>query len=108
MAYAHFNAEVEHRPNGKSSIRQQLEQVEKTTGVPHEKLLNAPELPEEYQHVWSWFCELFSGEVPSYQEMQAWSQLTGNIVLPREFNLIRRLARKFLEVENGRHSNATG
>jgi len=105
MAYAQFQAEIEHRPDGKSSVRQQLEQIEKTKGEPHPVLVNEPELPTEYLHVWTWFCDVFSGEVPTWHELQAWSALTGNIVLPREFNLIRRLARKFLEVEHGRHSN---
>lgn len=98
--YARKTFELERIPDGqKSSVRKQLEQIERTTGKTPEKLLNMPELPYSLGHVWDWFLDIFRGEQITYQEIQAWANMTDTRPTPYEVRILRKLADIFREVK---------
>ncbi|UTC27974.1 hypothetical protein [Stenotrophomonas phage A1432] len=87
-------------PKGsKQTLRASLEQVWKTLKRKPEQL-NGPELPEELEYVWEWFREVFAGTPLTFQEMQAWSNMTGKRLLGWEADLIKSLDRIFWKVNN--------
>jgi len=101
LVYALGYFELEHRPDGKSSVREQLEQVAKTTGKRDERLdVEQPFL----LHVWYWFCEIYSGDIPTWSELQAWQNVLQENPTPSEFRLLRRIA---MGVNNGRSNTAS-
>ena len=61
--------------------------------------LQGPELPPDAEHIWQWFLDLNSargsngfGVNPiSYQDIAAWSSLTGTIVRPSEVAALKAL-----------------
>jgi hypothetical protein len=90
--------------------REHLKQVEKQTGKTPLALIS-PEFPVELDYLWSYFLELsstrpqgYSGPLPiTYQEIQAWSELTGNKITPLDVEVIKRLDRIYTRViSNGR------
>ncbi|WP_435052260.1 phage tail assembly chaperone [Geoanaerobacter pelophilus] len=57
-----------------------------------------PPMPAEVEHIWTWFQELSAtrgggfGPAPiTYQEIEAWSRLTGNRPTPWEVTQIKML-----------------
>ena len=67
-----------------------LQQVEKTTGETPKDLLETPELRPEHAHAWELFNKL--GEY-SFQEIDAYSRLTGDHVKPWESEAIMVLSK---------------
>ena len=59
-------------------------------GTPPEELLEAPELRPEHDHAWKLFKKL--GEY-SFQEIDAYSRLTGDCVRPWESEAIMALSK---------------
>lgn len=85
------------------SLRSHLEQEEKVTGVTPQELL-MPEFPDVASHVWSYFLSIhqgrsygISGPNPvSYQDIEAWSRLTGWTLTPWELSAVKKLDAVFL------------
>ena len=48
-------------------------------------------MPELAEHVWYWYSELYNGERISYQEIEAWSRLTGTHIEPWEVAALKRI-----------------
>lgn len=71
--------------------------------VPPE-LSDAPDCPDEFLHIWSWFTEIrnscgsngFGLSPISYPDILAWSQLTGQTPIPDEVALMMLADRLFL------------
>ena len=76
--------------NPSVSVRDSLEQVARQTGKRPARL-DGPEPPEAFAHVWGWWCRLCREEGASYQEIRAWSELTGHIPTPPEVDAMRAL-----------------
>jgi hypothetical protein len=78
--------------------------VERATGETPPELLEAPDLPDAFAHVWEWFTELsnargagaFSLNPISFQDMESWARLSGTHLTPSEVGLLRRLDEVFL------------
>lgn len=79
-------------------------QVKKATKRSPEGLENPNEFPTPLGYVWSSFVSLnsartggFSGPNPiTYQEIQAWKELTNAPITPREVDAIKRLDKAYL------------
>jgi len=64
------------------------------------------DMPPELEHVWDWFLTLNSargrsesGPNPiSYQDVQAWCDVTDMLVRPQEVQLIMRIDRLWMEI----------
>lgn len=62
-------------------------------------LLTGPEMPEQLEYLWGWFCELsagrgegMSGAAPlTYASIDAWSRLTDTAIAPHEVRAIFEL-----------------
>lgn len=78
------------------------------TGIMPEELENEPELNPLVRHVWGWFCELnqarnAGGMAVSpigYQDIKAWSEITGTKIMPWEVTALRRTDAAFLHSIN--------
>lgn len=79
-------------------LRDQLEQVYKTTGVLPEQLLQHKEMPEELAYVWEWFLELKRSAKITWMELAAWSNLKKLSITPFEADLIMNLDSAHIEV----------
>ena len=72
------------------------------------------EFPELLSHVWASFIELHNarasgGMGPSsitYEAIESWMQVTGNILLPWEVGAIKRLDMVWLKVNSESRSNS--
>lgn len=59
-------------------------------------LLSGPELPEDLEYLWNWYCEIsagrgegMNGPAPlSYVSIDAWSRLTDTEIAPHEVRAI--------------------
>lgn len=67
-----------------------MKQVEKTTG---RKFNQGPECPVELFYLWEWFAELYQFEPLSFQEIKAWSDLTGKNIRSWEAVLISNVSK---------------
>lgn len=84
-----------------STLRQNLQQAERSTG---KKLIEDPEVPDAGEHLWAWFWQLsearpegFSGPGPlTFGEIAAWAGLTGARPHPWEVETIKAMDRAFL------------
>lgn len=66
--------------------------VWKATGKKPVQLVEQPPLPPALAYLWGWFTELQQGAAPlSYQEILAWSQLTGRQATGTEVQVLRQL-----------------
>jgi hypothetical protein len=73
-----------------------LEAIARTSAFARAEL-KGPELPAELAHVWPWFLELHAARsyhscgpnAIAYQEIAAWSGLTGTPVGPADVDLLR-------------------
>ena len=67
-----------------------------------------PEVPEQVDHVWSWFWQLsekrqrgFDSPNPiSYSDVESWARLTNNYILPEEVEAIMALDSAYLTAIN--------
>ncbi|WP_257292216.1 hypothetical protein [Endozoicomonas sp. ONNA1] len=78
----------------KTTLKANLEQVYKTTGVKPKKLSEQPEQPTELKYLVNWFYKLFSstsGSI-SYTEIRHWSDLTQVKVRAWEVEVIQQLS----------------
>mgnify|MGYP000406842811 CR=1 FL=1 len=93
-------------PDG-SSVRDNLEQVKRQTGITPEELIG-PKFPFLMGGIWSAFKSLsnrrnpaFSGVAPiTYEQILAWKQLTETPVTPREIEVIGLLDNKYMSIMN--------
>ena len=71
--------------------------------------MDLPEFPSLLLPVWRIFIDLCNSRnqgmmgVPpiTYEQMKAYMDITGNIIGPKEADVIRQLDRKYREVNNG-------
>ena len=88
-----FKAFLQKPPTKESKLtnEEHLTKVWKATGKKPDAL-QGPELPVETAYAWRWFCELFSGEVLTFQEIQAWATLRNIKLLPEEPVMLKNLS----------------
>lgn len=108
LTYAKHSFELS-KPDDKGvSLKEHLETVERQTGIrPAE--LNLPEFPSLLISIWRIFIDLsnsrsqgFSGGGPiTYEQMKAYSEITGNNIGPVEAEIIQRLDKEYLRIMNG-------
>jgi hypothetical protein len=73
--------------------------------------LAGPVMPSAAEYLYWWFCGIASGRSSagfgpnplSAVEILAWSRLSGNHVAPWEFEVLRRLDHKWLEIYSELH-----
>lgn len=90
-------------PEGSSTKGAHLRQVQKHKGL---DVLPNETCPPSLEHVWSWFLELCGGRGntgfgPSpiaFNEIKAWSELTGTYPSPWEVTLLKRLDSLYLSI----------
>ena len=63
----------------------------KTTKKPLAFYLDLPEVPEFIFYLWEWYLEISNGSAISYQELQAWSELTCKDIQPQEVEILKAL-----------------
>lgn len=79
-------------PEGsKTTLRTQLNQVWKTTGVQPKDLANAPKLPDELVYLWDAYVEVYTGIRLTYTEVKSWLQVTKRFLSPNEIHAIMEL-----------------
>lgn len=89
-----------------SSLRQHADAIRTRTGSIPEEFESLP-LPPIFSHVWSWFIELsrtrsssgFGANPLNYNEIFAWSQLTGVVPSNIEVTAIMALDLVFMSVQ---------
>jgi hypothetical protein len=98
MAYARKYFELE-QPAAKGSpitLRESLEQVEKTKRKRNPKFrmpeLEMPPMPESLAYLWQWFSEVACGQVLTWAEIQAWSEIRQIGITARDAKIIRDLS----------------
>ena len=108
MDYARHEYRLNKRESDGQSLRDHLEAVERQTGIRPEEL-DGPDFPSLMSYVWSAFLSLSSSRNPAlsgvapitYEQIKAWTQVTGNPLSPREVDAIKRLDYIFMEEMNG-------
>ena len=90
------------------SLRENLEQVKRQTGrTPPE--LETPRFPILLEPIWSAFISLSNSRNPSmsgvspitFEQIKAWSDLTGNVLKPFDVELIKKLDLLYMRIMNG-------
>lgn len=84
-----------------ATMKQHLAQVESATGKAR---IEEPEIPAAGEHLWQWFWEIGSGRGPggfgpealSYQEIDAWTRLTGWNLTSWEVSAIKMMDQAYL------------
>lgn len=106
MEYARREFELDTgQPDG-STLRQHSAAILKATGQVPEEYKSLP-MPSVLQHIWPWFMELsrsrssggFGPNPVSYQEIRAWSELTGVRPDNIEVQCIQALDLTYLSVQ---------
>lgn len=88
-------------PTGsRQSLRASLTQVWKTTGRKPAQLADAPECPEELEYLWDFYREVFTGEPLTFQEMEAWSRMTGKPVTGWEADALKSIDRAYWRAQS--------
>ena len=86
------------------SVREHLEQVERQIGRKPEELKEV-DFPVSMGHVWSAFVYIHSGRTPghpiTYQDINAWKQLTETPLEPWTVEVIKRLDNVYMRTING-------
>ena len=108
MTYAKHDFELSKLDDKGVSLKSHLESVERQIGVRPEEL-NYPKFPELLSHVWRIFIDLsnsrnqgFSGGAPiTFEQMKAYNDIMGNMIGPKEAEIIKKLDRAYLEIMNG-------
>lgn len=101
MDFAAYQFNLDKKPKGsKITLRASLMQVWKTTKRQPAQLAECPELPEQFEYLWGWFSELFSGSRFTHLELQAWAAMTGNQLKPWETQVLMTLDRTFWKVQH--------
>lgn len=77
--------------------RQSLAQVEKVKKLPPGALWKLPEVDPNIFYLWEYFAEVFAGRELSFQELAAWTSLTGKKLNPQEVEILRQLSYAVLE-----------
>lgn len=110
LAYAEHEFELDQEVGESgSTLRDNLRQVEKTTGETPEQLIGPDPPDHTVQYLFAWFIELHTGRritasglAPlGYDEIYYWQELTGRKLRPYELKIIRLIDNKFLEVHYG-------
>lgn len=76
-------------PKSDRTYRQQLQAIEKASGVTPDDLANHPEKPPHFPYVWEWFIDFPPGI--SWREIAAWSGVYGIKIDRWESELLIRL-----------------
>jgi hypothetical protein len=89
---------------------QHLAQVAKSKGVAIESLLDLPSIPPEFEHLWDWYLELYSGQVGrvTFTELKNWSELMLVSLTTEEVTILRSIDEERILVankENARKNN---
>jgi len=73
-----------------------LQQIEKTIGRKPKALENAPEIPRNSRYLWNTFLSLHNscGGQIGYNDLMAYSQMTGETITPVEVDIIMRMSRE--------------
>jgi len=85
------------------TVRKQLEQVYKTTGIKPPTLANAKKLPRRLGYLWGFYLSIQNGENLRHSEIKAWSELTGNDISPQEISIIFQIESIKWKVFNNAH-----
>ena len=88
------------------SLRQHADAIRSRTGSIPEEYESLP-IPELFNHVWSWFIELsrtrsssgFGANPLNYNEILAWSQLTGVVPNSIEVTAIMALDLAYMSIQ---------
>ncbi|WP_445366286.1 phage tail assembly chaperone [Microbulbifer sp. ANSA001] len=87
-------------PKGcKESLRQQLQQVQKTTGITPPEL-KAEQPPDGLIYLFHYYREIRGTEPLTFTEIQNWSQLTQRDISAWEVSVIRALDINFWAQQN--------
>ncbi|OED34507.1 hypothetical protein AB832_07360 [Flavobacteriaceae bacterium (ex Bugula neritina AB1)] len=101
MAWASVEKQLSSMPEGsKYTLREELQSVYKQTGVMPEKLVNAPEMPEQLQYIVNWFCQIGSGASAypfTYHDIKNFTDLMHIDMQPWEVEVIIKLSRVFYQ-----------
>ncbi len=98
--YVGAEGRLNRRGAGGITLRQSLEQVERTTGVAPPELDHGKKLPEGFEYIWGWFVDIHGPEILKYQEIEAWSRCTGRRIEPAEAEILRELSIVYLGAVN--------
>ena len=99
-AAARADFELSRTPTGsRTTKREQLNQVWKTTGQIPEELAAVPPFPGPVAYLWQWWMDLQTSQdhIVTFQEILAWRELTGRAPTPEEVYFIRDLSRLFIK-----------
>lgn len=101
MAWASHEFALTLTDTGGTTLRESLEQVEKTTGK-RPTDLDGPPFPHGCEHWWRWFLELSGtrGQGPAaitFAELQSWGMLTGKMLSPLDVFMIKQLDGAYLK-----------
>ena len=99
LTFAEFEFKLLQITEGEKTLKDHLEQLEATTGITPDALVNPTHLPPELEHVYGWFCELsnarsssFSGLDPiTFPGIESWMRVTGIRPGAHEIELIRKI-----------------
>lgn len=70
------------------SKRQHLEQIEKQTGIRPDEMIG-PEVPDELEETLSLYWTIRTGDVLTYQELDAYVRLSGTVLTSQDIQLLR-------------------
>lgn len=83
----------------------------RATGIASDELLNPPNIPPEFQHLWDWFEDLSQSRINyvgmsfafapiQFSEIKAYLDLIGASISKDELNILKMFDSAFLEVMN--------
>lgn len=86
-----------HVSGGKITNRKNLDRVAKQTGQDSRKLYALPEIDLELLYLFGYYCNVKGQEPLTFQELGAWTRLTGTELTPGEVDLLFMLDTAFYE-----------
>lgn len=82
---------------GKITNKEHLDRVAKQTGRDPEKLYDLPEIEQELLYLFRHYCNVKGQEPLTFQELDAWTRLTGTELTPGEVDILFMLDTAFYE-----------
>lgn len=80
------------KPKGSEQTnRQHFERIKKNTRRVVPELERSYRKPAVLYYLWEWFCDIYQGVPITYQELAAWSGMTGTKLHLFEIDLLKRL-----------------
>lgn len=108
LTYATHDFELNKQDDKGVALKSHLEQIERQTGK-RPKELDLPEFPELLVPVWRIFVDLSNtrgqgmsgGTTITFEQMNAYNNIMGNVIGPLEVQIIQKLDREYLRIMNG-------